>query len=198
LRWLRLLNVRTHVSLQPVLEQQFETQTSDPLFIYRDPQALPRAFFVSRARAVSGDEAVAAISGADFDPRQEVLLEGPVTPPSSSPAAFAPASIEEYRAERVVLRVDAPEDGYLVLMDPDYPGWHATVDGTPTAHSPANWVGRAVPVSRGSHRVEMAFRPASVRVGLFITLAALAGCFGMAAARYGRKSKSARAAAPTT
>jgi uncharacterized membrane protein YfhO len=84
----------------------------------------------------------------------------------------------------VVVEVDAPSDGHLVVMDTIYPGWKATVDGRPAELLPANWMGRAVAVTRGPHRVEMTFAPASVRVGLFITLAALAGClaFGIAAA----------------
>jgi hypothetical protein len=174
LRWLRLLNVRTHLALRQLKDAEFEPVAAEPVFMYRDPKTLPRAFFVGSARAVRGDEAVEIISSPEFNPRQEVLLEGSAG--ASAAAPFTPADLNEERAERLKVSVDAPADGYLVVMDTFYPGWKATVDGQPTEIRPANWMGRAVPVTRGSHQVELHFQPASLRVGLFITLAALAGC----------------------
>lgn len=175
LRWLRLLNVRTHFSLRPLQDPDFQPLSAEPVLSYRDPRALPRAFFVGRARPVKGDEAVELISSPGFDPRQEVLLEGSETGPGTA-APYTPAELREQKPERVDVRVDAPADGYLVVMDTFFPGWKATVDGQPVEIRPANWMGRAVPITRGSHQVEFRFQPASVRVGLFVTLAALAGC----------------------
>jgi hypothetical protein len=189
LRWLRLLNVRTHLSLRPLQDADFQPLSSEPVLSYRDPHTLPRAFVVGRARPVQGEEAVEIVSSPQFDPKQEVLLEGG-SPSAGGAAPFTPAEVREQTPERVDVRVDAPADGYLVLMDSFYPGWKATVDGQPVEIRPANWMGRAVPVTRGSHEVQLRFQPASVRVGLFVTLAALAGCLAGGVATRGTRRRS--------
>jgi len=187
LRWLRLLNVRTHLALRPLADPEFQPVSAEPVFMYRDPKTFPRAFFVGSARPVQGDEAVEILSSPGFDPRREVLLEGDHPASATASAPFTPAEIREQLPERLSVSVDAPADGYLVVMDTFYPGWRATVDGRPVEIRPANWMGRAVPVARGSHQVELRFQPASVRVGLFVTLAALAGCLAVGVAvRAGR------------
>ena len=190
LRWLRLLNVRTHLALRQLTDPEFQPLSAEPVFVYRDPRTLPRAFFVGSARRVQGDAAVDIISSPDFDPRREVLLEGAPNA-STSAAPFTPAEIREQQPERLRVSVDAPADGYLVVMDTYFPGWKAVVDGHPVEIRPANWMGRAIPVTRGSHQVELRFQPASVRVGMFVTLAALAGCMavGVSARRNPRPLK---------
>jgi uncharacterized membrane protein YfhO len=68
-------------------------------------------------------------------------------------------------------RTDAP--GYLVLTDTWFPGWQATVDGAEQPIRRANHALRAVAVPAGRHTVEFRYAPASVRLGLGISLSAL-------------------------
>ena len=49
-----------------------------------------------------------------------------------------------YEPERVVIEVDAPRPGYLVLTDSYYPGWQAMVDRAATTILRANGFFRAV------------------------------------------------------
>ena len=64
------------------------------------------------------------------------------------------------------------QPGYLVLTDTYYPGWQATVDGTPVEILPANHAFRAVPLDSGEHRVVFEYDPLSFRLGAWITVGA--------------------------
>jgi uncharacterized membrane protein YfhO len=66
--------------------------------------------------------------------------------------------------------------GWLVLTDAWYPGWRATIDGAPVEVARADVLFRAVPVPAGRHRVEFAFAPLSLWMGVGINLMTLALC----------------------
>jgi hypothetical protein len=84
-----------------------------------------------------------------------------------------PARIVRRDPDRVDI-VTAGAAGRLVLADPAYPGWHVTVDGHAARGETADSLFRAVQVGSGVHRVEWTFRPASLRLGLWVSIAALA------------------------
>jgi uncharacterized membrane protein YfhO len=65
------------------------------------------------------------------------------------------------------------EAGHVVLVDAYGAGWRATVDGQPAPLLRANVAFRAVPVPPGRHRIELLCRPASVVIGLAVSLLAL-------------------------
>lgn len=71
--------------------------------------------------------------------------------------------------EHLLLRVDAPERGFLFLSDQYLPGWRATIDGRPTAIIRANYAFRLVEVPRGRSLVEFRYAPASVRIGAAVS-----------------------------
>jgi uncharacterized membrane protein YfhO len=74
-------------------------------------------------------------------------------------------TIEEYGAQRVAVRCELEAPGYLVLSDTHYPGWVARVDGVEQEVLKANYLFRAVRLSAGAHRVELAYEPASFTIG---------------------------------
>jgi len=137
--------------------------------IARVENTLPRAYFSACARLVSTcEQALGVMAQADWDPRSETILV------DSSGTSFCggepgEAVIREYAPERVVVDVDAPSDGYLVLSDTYYPGWVATVDGRPEKIVRANYLFRAVSVPKGGHVVEFVYRPNIVRLGLLVS-----------------------------
>jgi hypothetical protein len=139
---------------------------------------LPRAFFVSdRLSAASDVEAVQLMQAATFDPSQTVVVaedKGNVgrSADENSPSVFPSPhpSIIAYSPEQVVIDVNAPQAGYLVLTDAYYPGWTATVDGQPVEIERADIMFRAVKVPLGSHRVEFRYQPSSFLFGLLISI----------------------------
>ena len=145
----------------------------DPVLnVYRNETALPRAFMVYHAVvAADHQDAWARIHQDGFDPATTVILEGGEPLHTSvDPGQQAAVEIVRYEGDAVVLSVDSPADGYLLLSDPFYPGWRAEVDGEPQALLQANYAFRAVPVPAGIHRVTMSFRPGSWWAGLGISV----------------------------
>ena len=143
----------------------------------RLPDALGRAWVVPVARQVPPGEPVTALSDPAFNPILEVLVtETPHPHPGSPSLPSAPQTLTLRDApNRVTIRAILNEPGYLVLADTWYPGWQASVDGSPAPLLRANHAFRAVWLEAGEHVVEMRYRPASVRWGGAITLVALTG-----------------------
>ncbi len=142
--------------------------------VYRNRTALPRAMVVYQALAAPDQEAAwDLIHNPDFDPASAVVLEGIPAGEGGAQAASGSARVVHYDTDRIEIELDSPTAGYLVLSDPFYPGWQAEVDGEPAEILRANYAFRAVPVPAGGHRVTMAFRPATWRGGLTITLGTL-------------------------
>jgi hypothetical protein len=165
--------------------------------LWRNPNALSRAFLVGRARVVSGEEeAFRAVTGGDFRPRDEVVLEeappdGAVPPGPPGPGDGARVLLDT--GERVRVGTSSSRPALLVVSDTYLPGWEARVDGSRTAMLRANFAFRAVAVPAGEHTVTFTYRPRAFRIGLFASLGGLAV---VAAAFAGRRAPRARRVAP--
>lgn len=131
-------------------------------FVYENPRALPRVLFASRALKVDFAALLRTGRWPDFDPRQTVLLDWDTDASDvngSWPMGDATIEISHYAKTRVIVTVDAPQPGYVVLNDVWHPWWAATVDGQPAPLLKANGLFRAVPVPAGRHRIMFEFRP---------------------------------------
>src|SRR5262249_28245710 len=80
---------------------------------------------------------------------------------------------------QTVVNVTARSDGYLVLTDTYYPGWHASVDGTEQSIVRADLLFRAVALPAGTHTVRFWFDPPSLKRGLAITVIGVLAAFGL-------------------
>ena len=181
LRGLSLIDDRTGTSKSIIVSTSghFRLVHSGDVKIYQNLDVLPRAFVVHRARVIEDDEAaVAAMRDRSFKPDEEVIL---AEAPSGRGASVSPqtalnpdqVTIVSYEPERVVIAADLASEGYLALMDTWYPGWRARVDGEETPIIRANLLFRAVSLSRGQHRVEFSYEPASLKIGAAISLITL-------------------------
>lgn len=115
-------------------------------------------------------------------------LDGPVRVYEQERAPLAGPDLEASSAEvlryspgQVVVRVRSRRAGLLVLADSYYPGWVASLDGTPARILVANHALRAVELPAGDHEAEFTFRPGSFRLGLAVS-AATRGALALAAA----------------
>jgi hypothetical protein len=75
----------------------------------------------------------------------------------------------------VTIQIDSQSPGWIELSDIWYPGWRASVDGTPTLMFRADYLFRAVEVPAGSHTVEFSYRPVWFYAGSGISLVAWLG-----------------------
>jgi hypothetical protein len=145
--------------------------------IYDNEGALPAAWIAPRARVVEEAQGrLELLLDPGFDPRSEVILSRapakPLVAGSGAPEQ-APATVLREGPNRVIIEASLRQPGVLVLADTYYPGWQATVDGTPAEILPANHAFRAVPLDNGEHRVVFEYSPLSFRVGAWITAVAL-------------------------
>ncbi len=139
-----------------------------PVDLYANPNALPRAFAVSRARRVAGpEEALARLLAPDFDPRREALVEGAPELPGPGPESGSEARVEiaRYEPERVELRVRAARPGLAVLTDAFDPDWVARVNGAPARIHPTDALFRGVAFPAGESEIELVYRPRAFRRG---------------------------------
>ena len=117
----------------------------------------------------------AAIVAADFDPAREVPLGrrwsvGAGGDSTSEGVGTGDVDVVQDSWNRIVARTHASREAVLVVADSFDPDWRATVDGRPAQILPAWGIVRAVVVPAGSHKVELRYRPQSLRLGAALTL----------------------------
>jgi hypothetical protein len=146
-------------SLKPG-DLKFLAHTRDA-YIYENPRALPRVMLMTDWQLADFAELVRS-GWPDVDPRRTVLLEhAPAGFGSSGIAPPGNARLLKYANTEVLVEVNAPGGGILLLNDVWDPWWRATVDGSETQILTANVIFRAVVVPPGRHSVRFTFHPFS-------------------------------------
>jgi hypothetical protein len=193
-----LLAVRYVFTDWTQLEVPSTLVTSDQVYgptwnLHRIDDPLPRAWIVYAVAVVQDDaQALGLLSEPAFNVRTTALLtEAPaISLPEEAPQG-AQVEVTRYRPEEIIVEVETPADGILIISEWDYPGWQAEVDGSPSRILRANAGLRALALSAGHHTVTLRYRPVSVRLGAGASLAACAmllGVFGLDSIRQRRKT----------
>jgi hypothetical protein len=147
--------------------------------IFRNEQALPRAFLVGNVRVVQDDDAAwQAVADPKFDPRAAVILT------QSAPQGYTGSgraqepgevTITKYGLNDVTAQYTAKEQSMLVLSDAYDKGWSASIDGKKVPLYKAYYNLRAIMVPEGSHTVTFSYRPSSFMIGATVTGTTLIG-----------------------
>ncbi len=145
----------------------------DDWTIYENTAALPRAYVVGNIVTVTDADEFADMFFSDSYTLHTAVIVRGNTSQTSGIAASGSATILSYEPERITIRTESTVSGMLVLTDTFFEGWHAEVDGTPTAIVPANWTMRGVAVPAGSHTVTMVYAPSSVKLGILLSIISL-------------------------
>jgi len=164
--------------------------------LYENPAALPRARWVPRVEVIPDPRALLErLAHGAQDPRDVALVEAPVpSGPGGAGAGTARGTTAFIRnePEHVVVRVDAPAAGFLVLADQYFPGWTATVNGAPRPIVRADYVFRLVAVPAGESVVEFRFASRTLRLGAWISGITLLGMAGALAVSVARRRRAPR------
>ncbi len=80
------------------------------------------------------------------------------------------ADILSYEPERVIIQTESSVSGILTLTDTYYPGWLATIDGSPTLIQQTDTALRSLSVPSGKHTILFIYKPLSVRYGAFLSM----------------------------
>ncbi len=142
-------------------------------WIYRVRDPLPRAFVVPRVIPLDELAALHAADPRGWNPLGVAGLEEDWRPAQP----FTSARVGEPAITNNEVRVDVELDGegLLVVTEQAFPGWKVFVDGAERACLTADMIYRAVALEAGKHEVVFRYEPRSLRVGTWISFAALAG-----------------------
>jgi len=177
----------------PSLEEVYAGQQA---VVYRNRNALPRAYLVGGTEVVPAEQAIARLLSPDFDARSIALLDEPlpqgvdVQPGITGAVEWVSRGMDHH-----TLRVAPDRPGLLIVLDNWYPEWKATVNGRDVPVLRANHTFRAIPVAAGEQTVELRYEPARLRTGVLISLAVLALLLGAIALDVLRRRRAAAAPA---
>lgn len=150
--------------------------TLDGIEVYANTGAFSPAYLISGVRVCSELETMYALMAEPgFNPAETALVEAPLPTPLPE-GARGSAEVIERGFTYVRVRTEADRPALLVLADAYYPGWTATVNGSPAQVFPVFSVFRGVIIPEGRADVRFSYFPASFRTGLACsTLFLLAG-----------------------
>ena len=175
---LSLLNVKYIIACEEIKDKRVGLAYSDEkVKVYKNNELLPRAFFVSDYKVIGdGQEALEFLTSKDFNPVDIVVLNEEPASFNNKPGSKhgnAAIEIKDYSSNKVILNVNTPVSGILVLSDTFYPGWKAFVDWEEVEIMKANTVMRAVIVPKGEHLVKFVYDPTLFNYGLKLGLCTL-------------------------
>ncbi len=79
------------------------------------------------------------------------------------------AKILNYTSNKIIIKTENTNVGFLVLSDQYYPGWEAYIDGKKTKIYKVNGFLRGIEIPPGDHIVEFKFEPKILYLSLFLS-----------------------------
>jgi hypothetical protein len=176
IRAINLVDDRFLLSQSVTLNPEYTVVVPGNPTVFENRSPRSRVALVSSYTVVGEEEAL--VTARDLPP--SIVAVTPAAVPfvrnviTNSSVVLDQPRIDLVTGERMVVRTNARYPALLVVADLDYPGWKATIDGSPAPVLRANGLVRAVPVPEGAHSVTLTFAPDSFFTGLRRTLVSLA------------------------
>ncbi len=170
LKLLGLLNITYLASAFPMNWPGLSRETElEGTYIYRNEQALPRAWVAHQASPIQTDWL--AQLEAIPDTANIALIENQKVDQSTLNIQSSTAEITYYSADRIEIETAISQPGRLVLSEIWYPGWQATVNGIPQPVEKVDGLLRGVSlVQPGTYQVTLTYHPQSVLWGGWISM----------------------------
>lgn len=159
-------------------------------FLYQRDSAASWVRVVPGAVKIPSDQVIPTVVDPRFPVNRVVLYDDTTTVAGVSTGQTLPeptvvtASLASWEpgAMKVVLQGSDPRPTFLLVAENWYPGWTATVDGTPIPTHRANHALLSVAVPPGAKEVLLRYETPGYGTGKLITLGSLAGAFLLLAA----------------
>lgn len=196
-----MLNVRFLIAGGQLPADRFELVHTDQvkrLLTYKNPQALPRAFFVKDVVVAGSDHQVfSTMNSPQFNAGRTAVVEKPLAQ-SLNPPDSTSANMVAFTSRKIVINAFTTSPALMVSSEVYYPaGWKAYIDGVETEIFKTDYVLRSVLVPAGNHQIVYVFEPAVYKIGWLLSncawgltaLCILAGLWQLPAVRgrLGRK-----------
>jgi len=171
------------------------------LFLFHNPDALPRIFTMDRIVKCSENEARRELINGDLKraafvddeekgyqstviSKQAMSYEEfrrvPITDEGSGVAHFDTLQksnqikrIDFTDPNRITIGIEIKKPALLVVTDAWHPAWRATVNGEPVTVHRVNYLQRGIWLEEGEHEVKMKFHPPAFYRGRWLSLAGL-------------------------
>lgn len=144
------------------------------VWIYENPNVLPRAYVVHRVEVVTDSTLLDRMTSSDLV-WTTALIENPLPPEQMTALETAPlrsgsmARVDRYDVHEVEVEAQMAAPGVLILSDTHYPGWEVAVDGEAASLLRVNYALRGVYLPEGAHRVVFRFVPRLFYFGLMVS-----------------------------
>lgn len=157
-------------------DDKFKLVYDGEMRIFENKGAFDRIFFVPEYLfCASKDDTLKHLrnfSAEDF--RRRVILEDMPEQSGKSPPrenTKCDIKVELYMPGHIVFSANAGSDGFLVIADSYDSSWKAEVDGKKEKILRANYIMKALRISRGTHRIELHYRPLALIIGIYVSVA---------------------------
>ena len=137
------------------------------VFVYQDPEALPRAYFADRIKPFTHNEFIKGLVE-NHHSLKTAFVEG-----INGHQVWGQGKVKSsqwLQGGRVVLNIDAPDGGFLVISQTYFPQWKAFVDGKETALFRVNGVIQGFKVDPGATRVELVWTSTAFVLGCWLAV----------------------------
>jgi hypothetical protein len=146
--------------------------------LLRLQDARPRVYLPGQIRSVPPAEAASHLLDEAVVGGQQVLLltaGQPLLVPAVQADEPRACTLESFANTRIVASCSTSSPTLAVFVEQYDPGWSALVDGKAAPLLRANLLMRAVPLSAGSHRIELRYRASGLRLAIFLSVMGLLG-----------------------
>lgn len=140
--------------------------------IYKNPNALPRAFVVHQTEEFTDHTKIlTALMNPNMDMSKTAIIEDPAGKIESSNESSSNDEVKIilYQPKKIQLNVRTNSDGFLILSDLYYPGWQVYINKERKSLYRTNYLLRGVPIKKGESKMEFIYRPASFYLGVAIS-----------------------------
>ncbi len=144
-------------------------------YIYLNPGALPRVFFVDKVKVVEPGEVLSNLLMPTFDPSREILIDSDHVPDRELKSAEgSEAVITDYSLNSITVKARVKNPCVMVLGEMDYPGWKARINGRETPVITVNYCLRALIVEPGDYDIVFSFESPVIARSLLVSIASFA------------------------
>ncbi len=148
-----------------------EPAADGPTYVHRLDTVSPRAWLVTQTQIADDPTILQTLTDPNFNPWQTALLEPDAAPYiqqiNNSQLIIDNSQLTIVNRKLTIVNLQFP--ALLILSEPFYPGWQATIDGQAAPIIRADYILRAIPVPAGDHQIDLTFRPISFIIGAIIS-----------------------------
>ncbi len=165
---LKNMNCKYLVSGKNIKDSELKKKATIGVWnVYEIVNPVPRVFVTGKVDTIPVNQM--AFKMAEIDLRDKLLLSDSEQLEDYHTDNSGKVEIVDYKNDKVVINTDLSCPGYLVLLDTNYPGWKALVNGEEKEILSAYETFRAVKVEKGKSEIVFKYEENSFKIGLSLS-----------------------------